>query len=65
MNHSERSFSVGRKCEVCRGIESVGIDTFSDRGRCHYFSCVRVDDGHHLVVAAGEEAATLPVYGQT
>ena len=44
------------------GIEPVGIDAFSDRRGCNYLSCVRIDDSHHLVVAAGKETAILPVH---
>ena len=62
VNDRERSISVGRECEVRGWIESVGIDAFSDRRGCNYLPSVRINDSHHLVVAAGKQTAILPVH---
>ena len=58
MNHAERgALAIRGERETCAGIKAASIDAFADRGRGNYFAGIGIDDRHHFVVTAGEEAA--------
>ena len=65
-------FHDGQYAFTARGERQSGfivvggcVDTFADRGSCQDFAAIGIDYGHHLVIAADEEAAVLAVEGQS
>ena len=63
-HHRQHALAAGREGEAGAFVKGGGIHSFADCGRGKHFAAVGVDHGHHLIVAAGKQAAILAVDGE-